>query len=310
MLTENGKRWLAQHAGINGCFARSGISFYDADGKHHTDGSTLDVIVALYSIQLLGQDYYNKRVTEDGQTYHDFLTANDNQTITWSDLEWVRDNLDYCVTTEPTPTPQPPAPQEGKATVNVTAVDKDTGEDVQAQLVIDGIKNNVTPETLYLDPGDHVIRAFAKSYVAAEQPITVEANKTYNIKFKLVKMKPTTVRVTEAGEEEIPGLWVVNYSIPGILVRGEKATLSADVYSNEDVSQIHVDFEFYNKDDLIRGNWDGTAEDLDRFTPVKTYWTFKEPISAGETKTLVGTPTIWLSPGDYIVVYKLIVDQL
>jgi len=71
-LTDNGKDWLARNAGVNNCFASSGVSYKDLEGNSHT-GSTTDVAAMLVVAMLVGDT-----TTEivNGKSYDDFKSAN------------------------------------------------------------------------------------------------------------------------------------------------------------------------------------------------------------------------------------------
>jgi len=84
-LTDGGKDWLATHAGKNGCFSDSGVTFKDAEGNTHV-GGTSAVTAQLYT----NQETNNKdKPIVDSLTYNDFYAANGNNTISLDDVQWV-----------------------------------------------------------------------------------------------------------------------------------------------------------------------------------------------------------------------------
>ena len=95
-LTDGGKDWLATHAGKDGCFSDSGVTFKDAEGNTHV-GGTSAVIAQLYT----NQETNNKdKPIVDSLTYNDFYAANGNNTITLDDVQWVANHesgaAKYC----------------------------------------------------------------------------------------------------------------------------------------------------------------------------------------------------------------------
>jgi len=94
------KNWLAQNAGINNCFASSGISFKDADGISRT-GSTGKVLSEYYTAHQIGKD---SAVIIANYSYANLKALNGNKDISMSDVYWVGSNT-YCYNQETTPTP-------------------------------------------------------------------------------------------------------------------------------------------------------------------------------------------------------------
>ena len=112
MLTSSGKDWLARNAGVNNCFASSGVSYKDLEGNWHT-GSTTDVAAMLAVAALLGYPYTTKEIV-NGKSYEDFKSANDDYDIDIEDVKTVYDlqeaETPYCAaaaTPTPTVTPTP-----------------------------------------------------------------------------------------------------------------------------------------------------------------------------------------------------------
>jgi len=111
-LTDNGKDWLARNAGVNNCFASSGVSYKDLEGNSHT-GSTTDVAAMLVVAALLGYPYTTKEIV-NGKTYDDFKSANGDYDLEIDDVGTVYEEQEktppYCAavaTPTPTPTPTP-----------------------------------------------------------------------------------------------------------------------------------------------------------------------------------------------------------
>ena len=109
-LTDNGKDWLARNAGVNNCFASSGVSYKDLEGNSHT-GSTTDVAAMLVVAMLVGET--TKEIV-NGKSYDDFKSANGGYDIDIEDVGTVYDLQEaptpYCaavVTPTPTPTVTP-----------------------------------------------------------------------------------------------------------------------------------------------------------------------------------------------------------
>ena len=112
-LTDNGKDWLARNAGVNNCFASSGVSYKDLEGNSHT-GSTTDVAAMLVVASLLGYPYTTKEIV-NGKSYEDFVKAN-GYDLDIEDVKTVCElqeaTTPYCAavatpTTTPTVTPTP-----------------------------------------------------------------------------------------------------------------------------------------------------------------------------------------------------------
>jgi len=113
-LTDGGKDWLATHAGKDGCFSDSGVTFKDAEGNTHV-GGTSAVIAQLYT----NQETNNKdKPIVDSLTYNDFYAANGNNTITLDDVQWVANHesgaAKYCA---PPPGPGPGPTGKGELCV-------------------------------------------------------------------------------------------------------------------------------------------------------------------------------------------------
>jgi len=113
-LTDSGKDWLAKHAGKNDCFSDSGVTFKDAEGNTHV-GGTSAVIAQLYT----NQETNNKdKPIVDSLTYNDFYAANENNTITLDDVQWVANHesgaAKYCA---PPPGPGPGPTGKGELCV-------------------------------------------------------------------------------------------------------------------------------------------------------------------------------------------------
>jgi len=111
-LTSGGKDWLARNAGVNNCFASSGVSYKDLEGNWHT-GSTTDVAAMLVVAALLGYPYTTKEIV-NGKSYEDFKSANGGYDIDIEDVKTVCDlqeaETPYCAaaaTPTPTVTPTP-----------------------------------------------------------------------------------------------------------------------------------------------------------------------------------------------------------
>jgi len=112
-LTNSGKDWLARNAGVNNCFASSGVSYKDLEGNSHT-GSTTDVAAMLVVASLLGYPYTTKEIV-NGKSYEDFVKAN-GYDLDIEDVKTVCElqeaTTPYCAavatpTTTPTVTPTP-----------------------------------------------------------------------------------------------------------------------------------------------------------------------------------------------------------
>lgn len=110
MLTTTAKDWLAENAGINSCFASSGISYRDPDGISRT-GGTGDVLNAFVVAHMVGKDY---AVIISNTHYSSLKSKNSNQDMSIDDVSWVYNNdgtgaeQKYCVSgVVPTPTPTP-----------------------------------------------------------------------------------------------------------------------------------------------------------------------------------------------------------
>ena len=113
-LTDSGKDWLARHAGKNDCFSDSGVTFKDAEGYTHV-GGTSAVAAQLYT----NQETNNKdKPIVDSLTYNDFYAANENNTITLDDVQWVANHesgaAKYCA---PPPGPGPGPTGKGELCV-------------------------------------------------------------------------------------------------------------------------------------------------------------------------------------------------
>jgi len=109
-LTDGGKDWLAINAGVNNCFASSGVSYKDLEGNTHT-GSTTDVAAMLVVAALLGYPYTTKEIV-NGKSYDDFRKANGDYDLDIDDVGTVYEEQEktppYCAavatpTTSPTP---------------------------------------------------------------------------------------------------------------------------------------------------------------------------------------------------------------
>ncbi len=109
IISEAGKDWLATYAGVDNCFAASGVSFKDLEGETH-DGGTSAVCAMLYVAQEVDE---KDAPIVNSKTYDDFYAANGNNKISLDDVGWVADHESgadqYCigVTLTPTPTPTP-----------------------------------------------------------------------------------------------------------------------------------------------------------------------------------------------------------
>jgi len=103
------KNLLASIAGVNQCFANSGISYLDPDGVSR-NGGTADIINAFVVSNLVGKP--NVPI-KGGYTYTSLKTYNGAVDITIEDVSWAY-NTTYCISGTPTPQPTPTlTPQPG-----------------------------------------------------------------------------------------------------------------------------------------------------------------------------------------------------
>jgi len=117
-LTQNGKDYIANNFGLNGCFVASGLSwsYTDVDDNVVSEtGGTAQVVSRLVMTALVKSVTINNKT----YTYNDLKTANDNKDVTLTDAKWIAQNdgdpdteTQYCAggaTPTPTPTPTPTA---------------------------------------------------------------------------------------------------------------------------------------------------------------------------------------------------------
>ncbi len=90
-ITPRVKDWLAQNAGINNCFASSGIWYSDLEGNWRV-GSTGSVMSMFYVAHLLQKD--DTHITWS-YSYNDLKALNSNVDFTLYDVKWVLNNQ-YC----------------------------------------------------------------------------------------------------------------------------------------------------------------------------------------------------------------------
>lgn len=88
MLTTAAKNWLAEHAGLSGCFEFTGISYTDPDGTPRT-GSTGDVFNAFVVAHMIGKDSV---IIKDNTNYTQLKAINNNSDMDITDVAFVYNN--------------------------------------------------------------------------------------------------------------------------------------------------------------------------------------------------------------------------
>lgn len=109
-LNVNTKNWLAQNAGINGCYTASGLYYQDPDNVTRS-GGTGDVLNAFFVAHLINRDTISIIANT---SYNNLKSTNGNADISMDDISWVYNNdgvpgneTGYCMTITPTPTSTP-----------------------------------------------------------------------------------------------------------------------------------------------------------------------------------------------------------
>jgi len=204
MLTENGKKWIAQHFGVKigdkYCYSYDAPTFYWFDPDENTektDKGTWKAARTLVAAKMAGvEDKVYVRIGTTKYYYSDLKAGNDNQDITLDDLDFVLNNdgypagePQYCYTpTAPTPTPTP-TPAPGETILCVYAKDKATGEEINAWIFIDGkFTGKSTPECLPVAPGSRTVKLYHPLYKEAETTVSVVSGQTNEVTLEMEKI--------------------------------------------------------------------------------------------------------------------------
>lgn len=187
MLTENGKKWIAQNLGKKigdkYCYSYDVEYYrYDSDLKQEvkeTNG-TGGAVGTLVGAKLIGKENeIYVRIGDKKYYYSDLKSANDGNDVTLDDAKWVADHdgypageYQYCYS----PTAPPPTTEEkGYLTVIVTNVKK-------ADVYVDGKYIGQTDITKHpLSVGTHTVRITKSGYEDYVTTVTIDEGKTTTI---------------------------------------------------------------------------------------------------------------------------------
>jgi len=181
MLTENGKKWIAEHFGklidTKYCYVSSGINYTDPAGNPAT-GGTADVVMTLVTGRLVG----NPR-GPNGETYDDMKAGNDGNDVTVDDAKWVLNNdgdpagePQYCFTPE-----VPPPVEMGYLTVTSNIPD--------AGVWVDDKYIGTVPITKYeLRPATYTVKVAKYGYEPCTKDVTIETGEETSVYCELKEM--------------------------------------------------------------------------------------------------------------------------
>ena len=204
MLTENGKKWIAQNLGKKigdkYCYSYD-IEYYryDSDLKQEVKESngTGGAVGTLVGAKLIGKENeIYVRIGSKKFYYSDLKAGNDNQDVTLDDAKWVADHdghpagePQYCYS--PTTPPPPTTEEKGYLTVIVTNVEK-------ADVYVDGKYIGQSDITKYpLSVGTHTVRITKSGYEDYTTTVTIEKDKTTTISVSLKPITTTTPTETK-----------------------------------------------------------------------------------------------------------------
>ena len=167
MLTENGKKWIAQNLGKKiddkYCFDYN-ISYYwynpDTGAEELKTNGTGGMVNILQMAKDLGKENeIYVRIGDKKYYYSDLKAGNDGNDITLDDVQWVVSHdgypageSQYCFT------PAAPPPEEEKGYLTVTGTE-------DADIFLDGVHIGKVPLIKYeLEPGEYNIRVTKMGY--------------------------------------------------------------------------------------------------------------------------------------------------
>jgi len=241
MLTENGKRWIAQNFGVKVddkyCYSYDAPTFYRYDpdtGTEVAETGTARAVRTLVGAKLMGKEnVIYVRIGDRKYYYSDLKAGNDGQDVTLDDAKWVAENdgypdgePQYCYSpTAPAPTPTP-----GETTLCIRAVDKATGDEINAWIFIDGLfTGKSTPECLPVSAGTRTVKLYHPLYRTVEQSISVVAGTTNEVTIEMEKIpygEPIEIVVVApcADDELVRPILEPPYSdIPTMIMKGTLA---------------------------------------------------------------------------------------